>query len=95
MPIYNFLGLYAPQEGFEPPANELTARRSTTELLRNGTGGENRTHLRLRVKQAASPEVDTGTLDLNKTSNLRLEKSLQSNCRFHIRWLHNPSLQRD
>jgi hypothetical protein len=25
----------APQEGFEPPANELTARRSTTELLRN------------------------------------------------------------
>jgi hypothetical protein len=30
----------APEVGFEPTTNRLTADRSTTELLRNGVGGK-------------------------------------------------------
>lgn len=42
----------------------LTAGHITTlSLEKTGTGGENRTHLKLRVKQAASPEVDTGKIN--------------------------------
>lgn len=37
MPIYNFLGLYAPRIGFEPMTGRLTVVCSTAELSRNET----------------------------------------------------------
>jgi hypothetical protein len=42
--------MVAPEVGFEPTTNRLTADRSTTELLRNGVG-VNTSHRRWGFKQ--------------------------------------------
>ena len=71
----------APEEGFEPPADRLTADCSTTELLRNGTiGGRDRN--RTDIEGFAVLCITTLPLGLSRSSS----DPLKTGMFIHLIW---------